>query len=74
VGSSCEFGIEFSGSVKCWETIECPNIGDISSSAQLHKVSYYFIFYIRKSLHSFTPSFFKIIFNIILPYFPTPLK
>jgi hypothetical protein len=25
VESSCEFGIEPSGSVKCWETIECPN-------------------------------------------------
>jgi hypothetical protein len=22
---SCEFGIEPSGSIKCWETIECPN-------------------------------------------------
>jgi hypothetical protein len=22
---SCEFGIERSGSIKCWETIECPN-------------------------------------------------
>jgi hypothetical protein len=25
VQSSCEFGIEPSGSIKCWETIECPN-------------------------------------------------
>jgi hypothetical protein len=25
VESSCEFGIEPSGSVKCWGTIECPN-------------------------------------------------
>jgi hypothetical protein len=25
VESSCEFGIEHSGSIKCWETIECPN-------------------------------------------------
>jgi hypothetical protein len=24
--SYCEFGIEPSGSIKCWETIECPNI------------------------------------------------
>jgi hypothetical protein len=23
--SSCEFGIEPSGSIKCWETIKCPN-------------------------------------------------
>jgi hypothetical protein len=23
--SSCEFGIEPSGSIKCWETIDCPN-------------------------------------------------
>jgi hypothetical protein len=21
----CEFGFEPSGSIKCWETIECPN-------------------------------------------------
>jgi hypothetical protein len=25
VESSCEFGIEPSVSIKCWETIECPN-------------------------------------------------
>jgi hypothetical protein len=25
VESSCEFGTEPSGSIKCWETIECPN-------------------------------------------------
>jgi hypothetical protein len=25
VESSCEFGIEPSGSIRCWETIECPN-------------------------------------------------
>jgi hypothetical protein len=25
VESSCEFGIEPSGSMKCWETIEWPN-------------------------------------------------
>jgi hypothetical protein len=24
VESSCEFAIEPSGSMKCWETIECP--------------------------------------------------
>jgi hypothetical protein len=23
--SSCQFGIEPSGSIKCWGTIECPN-------------------------------------------------
>jgi hypothetical protein len=23
--SSCEFGTELSGSIKCWETMECPN-------------------------------------------------
>jgi hypothetical protein len=26
VESSCEFGIEPSGSMKCWETIEWPNV------------------------------------------------
>jgi hypothetical protein len=40
VESSCEFGIELSGSVQCWETIEWPNISGLSSSAQLHIVSY----------------------------------
>jgi hypothetical protein len=25
VESSCEFGIELLGSIKCWETIESPN-------------------------------------------------
>jgi hypothetical protein len=25
VESSCKFGIERSGSIKSWETIECPN-------------------------------------------------
>jgi hypothetical protein len=39
VESSCEFGIIRSGSIKCWETIECP-ARDLSSSAQLHGVSY----------------------------------
>jgi hypothetical protein len=29
---SCEFGIEPSGSIKCWETIEWPNILDNASS------------------------------------------
>jgi hypothetical protein len=24
-GSSCEFGIELSGSINCWETVECSN-------------------------------------------------
>jgi hypothetical protein len=39
VESSCEFGIEPSGSMKCWETIEWPNICGLSDSAQLHIVS-----------------------------------
>jgi hypothetical protein len=38
VESSCEFGIEPSGSMKCWETIEWPISGGLSSSAQLHIV------------------------------------
>jgi hypothetical protein len=33
VESSCEFGIEPCGSIKCWETME-----DLSSSAQRHTV------------------------------------
>jgi hypothetical protein len=37
VDSSCEFGIETPGSIKCWETIEWS--GGLSSSAQLHTVS-----------------------------------
>jgi hypothetical protein len=39
VESSCEFGIESSGSVKCWEIIGGPITGGLSSSAQLHRVS-----------------------------------
>jgi hypothetical protein len=38
VESSCEFGIEPSGSIKCWETIEYLTTGDLSSSAELHGV------------------------------------
>jgi hypothetical protein len=40
VESSCEFGIEPSGSMKCWETIEWPTSSGLSSSAQIHRVSY----------------------------------
>jgi hypothetical protein len=36
----CEFGIEPSGSMKCWETIKWPTSGGLSSSAQLHRVSW----------------------------------
>jgi hypothetical protein len=36
VESCCEFGVEPSGSIKCWETIEWP--GFLSSGAQLHRV------------------------------------
>jgi hypothetical protein len=39
VESSGEFGIEPTGSMKCWETIEWPSISDLSSSVQLHRVS-----------------------------------
>jgi hypothetical protein len=37
--SSCEFGIEPTGSMKCWETIEWPKSIGLLSSAQLHIVS-----------------------------------
>jgi hypothetical protein len=37
---SCEFGIELSDSIKFWETIESPRNWGLSSSAQLHRVSY----------------------------------
>jgi hypothetical protein len=36
VESSCEFGIEPSGSIKCWETIECTCC--LSSRVELHIV------------------------------------
>jgi hypothetical protein len=39
VESSCEFGIEPTGSMKCWETIEWPSISGLSSSVQLNIVS-----------------------------------
>jgi hypothetical protein len=37
--SFCEFGIELSDSMKCWETIEWLSISGLSSSVQLHIVS-----------------------------------
>jgi hypothetical protein len=39
VESSCEFGIEPSGSIKCWEAIECPNNWGPLDGAQLQRVS-----------------------------------
>jgi hypothetical protein len=39
VESSCEFGTESSGVMKCWETIEGLTTCGLSSSAQLHRVS-----------------------------------
>jgi hypothetical protein len=39
VESSFEFGIESTGSMKCWETIEWPTSSGLSSSVQLHRVS-----------------------------------
>jgi hypothetical protein len=39
VESSCEFGIELSGSMKRWETIEWLNYSGLSSSVQLNIVS-----------------------------------
>jgi hypothetical protein len=47
VESSCEFGIEPTGSIKFWKTIEWPNNsgggGGLSCSAQLHRVSCIFM-------------------------------
>jgi hypothetical protein len=40
VESSCEFGIEPTGSMKCWETIEWLTSSGHSISVQLHIVSY----------------------------------
>jgi hypothetical protein len=40
VESSCEFGIEPSGSMKCWKLSSGLTSGGLSSSAQLHRVSY----------------------------------
>jgi hypothetical protein len=39
VESSCEYGNEPSGSIKCWEAIECFTTGGLSSNVQLHRVS-----------------------------------
>jgi hypothetical protein len=39
VESSCEFGNEPSGSVKCWETIKWLHNWWPPSSAQFHRVS-----------------------------------
>jgi hypothetical protein len=38
--SPCDFGIELSGSIKCWKTIEWRNNCCLSSSAQLDIVRY----------------------------------
>jgi hypothetical protein len=40
VESSCEFGIEPSGSMKCWELPSDFTTGGLSSSAQLLRASY----------------------------------
>jgi hypothetical protein len=40
VESACEFGIEPSGSMKCWETIEWLTSSGLTSSARLHIGSY----------------------------------
>jgi hypothetical protein len=37
VESSCEFGIEPSSSIKCWELSSVLTTRDLSSSAQLHR-------------------------------------
>jgi hypothetical protein len=39
VESCCEFGIEPTGSMKCWETIEWPKSSGLSNSVKLHIVS-----------------------------------
>jgi hypothetical protein len=46
VVSSFEFGIEPSGSIKYWETIEWSNNCGFSSGAQLHAVSLYLFIYL----------------------------
>jgi hypothetical protein len=44
VESSCEFDIEPSGSINAGKPSSVQTTRDISSSAQLYGVSYYFIF------------------------------
>jgi hypothetical protein len=39
VESSCEFGIELTGSIKCFELSSGLTSNGLSSSAQLHRVS-----------------------------------
>jgi hypothetical protein len=51
VESSCEFGIEPSGSIKCWESSECRNNWRSSSGAELHRVSWL----VRQIVSSITP-------------------
>jgi hypothetical protein len=38
--NSCEFGIEPSGSIKCWETPSVTTTRELSNSAQLHRVGW----------------------------------
>jgi hypothetical protein len=39
VESSCEFGIEPSGSIKCWELSSVQTTRDLLSSVEFHGVS-----------------------------------
>jgi hypothetical protein len=45
VESSCEFGIEASGSIKCWGTVGVLITWGLSSSAQLHVASSSIVFH-----------------------------
>jgi hypothetical protein len=49
VETSCEFGIEPSGSIKYWETIEWPNNCGLSGSAELHGVNLFSFWLWRQS-------------------------
>jgi hypothetical protein len=71
VESSCEFGNEPSGFIKCWETIEYPNLTTrgLSSGAQLHTVSEFLYFVPSSQYIAWTPhnSRFLNIFRLAKP-------
>jgi hypothetical protein len=50
VESSCKLGNEPSGSIKCWELPNACTTCGISSSVQLHRVSYIYIYIHRISV------------------------
>jgi hypothetical protein len=67
--SSCEFGNEPSGSIKCWETICVLTTGGLSCSVQLYKVSKLVSTRWRSWLRHYSAIPMNTIYETILPSF-----